>query len=230
MNQKTLVGAIIALVLALGVMIGLYVSKVNTPQPQQISQPAVEQSPIAEPAKTSEPDSSKTPAVPTVTTESNPMTYLNNDYGFQLTFPAGWENFKVDIDDKQVVKTGIAYVHFLIPTTDKSYPTATLSTGEKLSGYADVITVSVWKKSQWEKQINSAQCKNDPTPDCPFEGSKLGVNSKYVFDISHGNGLFPDDVMGKISSLFEKIAGKTSGESVGEKLDFKILPESDLVL
>lgn len=224
MNQKTLVGIIIALVLALGVMIGLYVSKINVPQPQQISEPVIDQTPTSEPVKTPEPVVSESPAVGQPAPQNDPMTYVNKDYGFQLTLPAGWENFKVDINDKQVAKTGIAYVHFLIPTSDKSYPAAILSTGEKLTGYADVIAVSVWKKSQWDKQSNSAQCKADPTPDCPFEGSKLGAGGKYVFDISHGNGVFPDDIMTKISKLFEKTSGKTTGQAVGEKIDFKILP------
>jgi hypothetical protein len=154
--------------------------------------------------------------------QSDPLVYINTDYGFQITFPTGWENYKVDIDDKQVATTGSVYLHLLLPTTDKTYPVDILSSGEKLNGYVDVISITAWNKSEWDKEINSTECKTNPNPGCPFEGSKLDANAKYVFDISHGNGVFPNDIMGKVDSLFKKTGSETIGQSVANKLDFKL--------
>jgi len=101
---------------------------------------------------------------------------------------------------------------------------AVLSNGDKLNGYVDVIAITAWNKSEWDKEINSTECKTNPNPGCPFEGSKLGANAKYVFDISHGNGVFPDDIMGKVDSLFKKSGSATTGQLVADRLDFKLLP------
>ena len=221
MNQKIMVGIIIVLVLALGIVTGLYISKINTPQLQPLSQSAVQQTPAISPVITTEPQPAATPiTIP----QNNPLVYANTDYGFQITFPTGWENYKVDIDNKQIATTGAAYIHFLIPTADKTYLPAILSNGDKLSGYVDVIAITAWNKSEWDKEINSTECKTNPNPGCPFEGSKLGANAKYVFDISHGNGVFPNEIMGKVDSLFKQIGSETTGQSVANKLDFKLLP------
>ena len=221
MNQKVLIGIIIALVLILGIMTGLYISKINTSKPESISQPAPQPAPVVPPVTTTEPQPITTPIT---TPQINPLTYANTDYGFQITFPVGWENYKVNIDNKQVATTGAVYIHFLIPTTDKTYLPAILSNGDKLKGYADVIAITAWNKSEWDKEINSTECKTNPNPGCPYEGSKLGASAKYVFDISHGNGIFPDDTMSKITDLFKKTGSETTGQSVAQKLDFKLLP------
>lgn len=221
MGKKIMIGIIIVLVLILGIMTGLYISKINTVQPQPVAQPAIQPAPIVPPVTTTEPQPITTP---TTAPQNNPLVYINTDYGFQITFPTGWENYKVDIDNKQVATTGAVYIHFLIPTTDKTYPAAILSDGGKLNGYVDVIALTAWNKSEWDKEINSTECKTNPNPSCPFEGSKLGANAKYVFDISHGNGVFPDDIMGKVDSLFKKTGSETAGQSVANKLDFKLLP------
>ena len=221
MNQKTMVGIIIVLVLILGIVTGLYISKTNTPQVQPVSQPATQQTPTVPPVTTTEPQPA---ATSTTTSQNNSLVYVNTEYGFQITFPTGWEKYKVDIDNKQLATTGAAYIHFLIPTTDKTYLPVTLSNGDKLNGYADVIAITAWNKSEWDNEINSTECKTNPNPGCPFEGSKLGANAKYVFDISHGNGVLPKDIMGKVDSLFKKTGSATTGQLVADRLAFKLLP------
>jgi hypothetical protein len=93
-----------------------------------------------------------------------------------------------------------------------------------LNGYVDVIAITAWNKSAWDKEINSKECKENPNPGCPFEGTKLGASAKYVFDISHGNGTFPNDIMVVVDNLFKKTGSETTGQTVAKKLDFKLLP------
>ncbi|MCX6763491.1 MAG: hypothetical protein NTZ97_02030 [Candidatus Moranbacteria bacterium] len=225
MNQKILVAIIIILVLIIGIMAGLYISKTGTVQTQPnilpIIQPATDQ-PISTPPITTEPI--QPAATPVTPAPNNPLTYTNTDFGFQITLPKGWENFKVDINNKEAITNGTVYIHFLVPTTDKAYPYAILSNGSKLNGYVDVIAITAWNKSEWDKQKNSQECKTNPNPGCPFEGSKLGESAKYVFDITHGNGTFPDDIMGVVDNLFKKTGAQTTGQSVAQKLDFQLLP------
>jgi len=143
--------------------------------------------------------------------------YQNTTYGFQITLPDEWKNFKVDIDDKQIAETETVYIHFLIPTTDKTFPGAILKSGAKLPGYVDVFAISVWKKSRWDKDLNSQECKTNPSPDCPYEGSILGKSDKYVFDVSHGNGIFPDDLSKKVMELF------ATGSSPKKNFNFQLI-------
>lgn len=222
MKQKILIEIIIILVLIIGILAGLFIAEINVFHPKPASQIEVQPAPIIPPTATSAP--SQPAAAPTDTAQNNPLSYANTKFGFQITFPTGWENYKVDIDNTQTASNGNVYIHFLVPTADKTYLPSILSDGSKLAGYVDVIAITVWNKSEWDKEMNSTECKTNPNPGCPFEGSKLGASAKYVFDISHGNGVFPNDIRGKVDSLFKQIGNETTGQSVASKLDFKLLP------
>ena len=210
------------IILAVGILFLAGCGQQQTSQPAPTTLPAVVPAPVSQPP--TDMPVSQSPIIDNNAPAVQTNIYKNTNYGFQITFPTGWENYKVDINSKEAATTGEVYIHFLFPTIDKTYPAAILSDGSKLNGYVDVIAITAWNKSEWDKQINSTECKTNPNPGCPYEGSKLGANAKYVFDISHGNGVFPKDITGKVDDLFKKSGSETTGQTVAKKLDFKLLP------
>jgi putative hemolysin len=122
------------------------------------------------------------------------MIYKNNEFNFSVTLPKEWEKYQVSIqkdkgDDKHT------YIYFMMPTAEKSWTGSyDKNTGGVIPGMADIFVITANDLSTWNKDLNSKECKENPNPSCPYEGSVLAKNSKYVFDASYGNGLLPPDV------------------------------------
>jgi hypothetical protein len=106
---------------------------------------------------------SDTVTAPTTTTPAAAsQTYTNPTYGFSLTIPNSWTGYKV----KSVsIEGAVASFSFELPTTDSFYQ-ADMSNSD--AGYADVFSVNVMNKTDWEG-------------DGEAFGSKIAENSSYVF-------------------------------------------------
>ena len=146
---------------------------------------------------------------------SDSLVYKNTEYGFQVTLPEGWEKYQVSIqwdkgDDKHT------YFYFMLPTADKKWiGSYDKNTGKTIPGMVDIFVITANDLATWNKDLNSQECKENPNPSCPYEGSVVAKNSQYVFDASYGNGLLPPDVQ-----------SFKSAESAQEFLEgkFKLLP------
>jgi len=124
--------------------------------------------------------------------------YTNSDYGFKLNLPEGFEKYKPMVEIEPFEK-GVNYIFILLPTTNSKQVEENRVTHEKFPGYESVFAITAWEKTLWDKEINSAECKNNPNPGCPFESEVLGKTTKYVLELSLPNGLpSPDlDQMGE---------------------------------
>jgi putative hemolysin len=143
------------------------------------------------------------------------IIYTNTDYGFQVTLPKGWEKYQVSVqrdkgDDKHT------YFYFMLPTSDKSWiGSYNKNTGKSIAGMVDIFVITANDLATWNKDLNSTECKENPNPSCPYEGSVVAKNNQYVFDAGYGNGLLPPDV--------EKFrSAKSAQEFLNGK--FKLLP------
>jgi hypothetical protein len=122
------------------------------------------------------------------------LIYKNTDYGFQVALPKGWEKYQVSIqwdkgDDKHT------YIYFMLPTANKSWVGSyNRNTGKTIPGMVDIFVITANDLNTWNKDLNSTECQENPNPSCPYEGSVVARNNKYVFDASYGNGLLPPDV------------------------------------
>lgn len=114
--------------------------------------------------------------------QSGPIIYKNDQYGFQITLPKGFEKYKA-VSNKEGVK-------IYLPTTDKKW----VNSNNEMPGYAPVAGINVWTIAAWNKEKNSADCKG-PVPGCPDEDAVLGKNSKYVFE-PNGPQDVPEDLRG----------------------------------
>jgi hypothetical protein len=120
--------------------------------------------------------------------------YTNNDFRFKVTLPKEWEKYQVSVqrdkgDDKHT------YIYFMMPTAEKSWNGSyDKNTGKLIPGMADIFVITANDLATWNKDLKSKECKENPNPSCPYEGSVIAKNGKYVFDASYGNGLLPPDV------------------------------------
>jgi hypothetical protein len=124
---------------------------------------------------------STTPATTTPTS----IAYSNSQYGFSMTLPATWENYKI----KTATFDGeVATLYFEMPTTDSS-PVS--STNDK--GYYSPFAIGIYTPAQW------ATIQNEGGP----SDTLIKQTSKYVFAWSHANGIPPTDWTkdGDISSI-----------------------------
>jgi len=87
--------------------------------------------------------------------------YRNDEYGFELTFPERWEDYKVG----EEVSEGLAAVAFKLKHT-------------RHGKYHIVFTIGVYPKEKWE-QLQSEEG--------PSVGTYLGGQGGYVFDYSMGH-------------------------------------------
>lgn len=153
------------------------------------------------------------------------QNYVNPKYGFQLTLPAGWENYKVVNFDKDFAKDGLASVHFAFFTGQKDWAFGiTDQDGKLIPGgekYADLFAISIWSKNKWDKDINSKECKNDPNPGCPIESQVAAKTDKYVFTFVQGNGIPPVDWEEKLENIFSG-SFEGSGPIAKQKLNFQV--------
>lgn len=127
--------------------------------------------------------------------------YTNNEFGFQITIPKGYEDYKAMVE-KDPSSQGVTYVHFIFRTQDPEFKNSISEnyvTHEKYPGYADIFALGVWDMKSYKKIVQ--QCKTDPYPDCPYD--IIGKNDKYVVDLSLGNGEPPKD-MDNLRSMLDK--------------------------
>jgi hypothetical protein len=152
-------------------------------------------------------------------TETMPVTqdnsvYINNDYGFQITIPAGYPDWKAMVE-KDYGGKGITYIHIIFRTKDSQWSGTgeeNFVTHEKFPGYASIFAFTVWEKDVYKQTVED--CKKEPNPGCPSK--ILGENSQYVFDISLGNGVPPKDLE-NLRKLLD------SSSDIGKTLEFKII-------
>jgi hypothetical protein len=144
--------------------------------------------------------SSTSPQQSSVPVASKGAIYTNSDYGFKLNLPEGFEKYKPMVEIEPFEK-GINYIFILLPTTNSKQVEENRVTHEKFPGYESVFAITAWEKTLWDNEINSAECKNNPNPGCPFESEVLGKTTKYVLELSLPNGLPSPD----LDQLGEKV-------------------------
>ena len=67
------------------------------------------------------------------------------------------------------------------------------------------------------------KCKECNRTFTEYSGTWLsGIHKKYL--VNNYNGVFPNDITGKVDSLFKKSGSATTGQLVADRLDFKLLP------
>lgn len=113
-----------------------------------------------------------------VTTEApKELVYTNPDYGFQITFPAGWEKYKLfPISDLE--GTTAAY-YVALPTSESNV----IAEGDVDAGYSSLFAISIFTPDQWLAAAAD--------PFCP---TKVAENAKYVVGYSLPNGTVPTDL------------------------------------
>lgn len=120
---------------------------------------------------------------------SNLQTYINTDYGFQLTLPASWEGYRV-IKQEMGSNFGSGSVVFRVPTKSTIW---TDRYGN--DGYATVMTISIFNSSYWDK----LQSEEGPKP------GLLGKDGDLVYAYSFWQDT-PDDWTNKLFTSQEIVS------------------------
>jgi hypothetical protein len=164
----------------------LYPSSATT-TPVSIYEPPV---PV-ESTKTTSP--TVTPVVSTPTPAPTPVAatiqYTNASYGFSLTLPKTWANYKV----KTVTADGaVAYLYVEMPTADDMPATSSND-----AGYYAPFALGVYTPTQWAEMESNGG---------PID-TVITKTSQYVFTWSHANGIpatdwkLDSDINGIIASF-----------------------------
>ncbi len=169
-STKWLLGILIAVIIIAAGFFGWLIlnSTIKTPQPivqTAISTPSPEiflSTPIS--------------VSPTPIASSNSKIYANQTYGFSMTFPTGWEGYKMKEMD---IPGEIATYYVNLPTKFPASPEGD-STADK--GYFSPFVISVYTLDQW----NATQKDEGP------KDTLIIKNSKYAFAWTHAQWV-PED-------------------------------------
>jgi len=122
------------------------------------------------------------------------IVYTNTQYGFQLTLPKGWENYKAVVN--QAVGTNrLGIISIDMPTSDKTFSGYPDSRGKSLDGYASMFLVLVYDAKGYDAEV--ARCKREQDPDCFFADPKNTIRiggSKYIYAINDMPQALPVDL------------------------------------
>lgn len=170
------------------------------------------QQPVIQTQPTTPAPVAQAPAQP-VATQPAPATliqenvYTNAQYGFQLTLPKGWENYKPIVNETTGSKNVVAYVYIDLPTSDKTWPGDTdPKTGKSMMGYASMFAVTVWSTNGYNAELK--RCKTESDPSCPGSNVMSAKSDKYVFAIS-GPQAMPDDLLKSIADGYIETIGQS---------------------
>ncbi len=104
---------------------------------------------------------------------------FDEDYGFTLVLPKGWEDF--DVVEEVDEDAGIAMISFLLPTEDTEYVA---------DGWVFMFTITAYLDGS-ESDVS------------PFE-DVIGSNDAFLYTFSHMNGFPPADLEDQVKD-FDKI-------------------------
>ncbi len=119
----------------------------------------------------------------TTTDSSDDLTYKNETYGFELTFPEDWEEFKI-LEKTVSGATKTWYVE--LPTTDTNW---SLDTSTSDAGYVSFFAISAYTDSQW------AENQAEPAPST--EITKVG---EYTYGYTRAQAA-PDSLTDKFDDI-----------------------------
>ncbi|MFZ2188783.1 MAG: hypothetical protein WAV73_04440 [Candidatus Moraniibacteriota bacterium] len=120
------------------------------------------------------------------------QVYKNEKYGFQLTLPKGWENYKALANETTGSKNVVAYVYIDLPTSEKTWPGDTdPATGKSFMGYASMFAITVWSTDGYAAELK--RCKTESDPGCPGADVVSVKSDRYVFSI-RGPQAMPEDL------------------------------------
>ncbi len=126
-------------------------------------------------ATTTTPTNNSATTKPAATTASA-LDYTNSTYGFTVTFPTGWEGYKM----KEANIAGATMTYYInIPTKD------TAATGDSTAeaGYYSPFAISVYTLAQWAAVETSEGPKD----------TLITKNTTYAFGWSQANGIPASD-------------------------------------
>jgi uncharacterized protein YgiM (DUF1202 family) len=124
------------------------------------------------------------------TSDTNPLVYKSDDYGFEMTFPATWA-YKLFPAKATPVVTATYYV--ALPTSDTSINESSL--GVDL-GYSSLFAISVYTPSQWD----TMKAYDGPKPVVAVQ------NADYVITYSLPNGIPANDLAARLAETKSVIA------------------------
>lgn len=108
--------------------------------------------------------------VPKISQNTDLQTYRNTQYGFQLTIPSSWGQYKVE-EKNDVALSEVNHIYFKIPTT-------------ATNSYFDIIALSVYPISEWKK----IEADEGPKP------TQIGQSDQFVFAYDKGQDILPPDL------------------------------------
>lgn len=131
----------------------------------------------------------KTSTAETDSDKSEDVIYINEKYGFQLTLPAIWKEYKAFEGSSSFINTEIPSFSITMPTTDEKWNEADVD-----AGYASLFALTVMTEAQW------AEIKSQEGPIPAY----LGKAGKYVVGAEYPNA-GPEDP--KFNSYLEDVKG-----------------------
>jgi hypothetical protein len=124
--------------------------------------------------------SAQSPAVTSVGSQGENLTYTNNQFGFSVTMTPAWKEYKV----KEQTLGGdfeVGRIGFFLPTAQNDWESI------DMPGYFNAFAISAYVKDSWDEALKAGGAS------MPM-GEEIGRNSLYVFVWSHFNGEPPSDI------------------------------------
>ena len=112
------------------------------------------------------PKNTQSTANTSVAETSDWKTYINKEYGFQLTLTGAWKGYRVR---KEINPNGITILEFEVPIKDKEYGMGT--------GFAPPFLMAVYAKNQWGMVPKEGE---------PGGSDRMSKSDIYIFTFSGG--------------------------------------------
>ena len=179
------------------------------------SQAPVQQAVVSQPTSTTQTQTATQSATPVTQPVAQNVVYNNTKYGFQLTLPADWKNYRTSFFENAIggEENPGGTLTFYLPTIDRNYVVnngdnpSNIEETPSLQGYGEAFILAIYSKNEWNQSGKTTY------------GKELLTNGNYYIALSKPEKS-PSDFLDKQSAAYKTIFNVANEQYLKSNIKF----------